>query len=244
MHNIDKLLDKCESMTLLCTKASSHWSFVKFCFNIPLVLTSSTMCIINSISEDANAIKIPNIIVNAVSVLIMSLTNSIKASEKFEIFKKLSQQFMLLSQEIEACDGSVSKETYNILSLKYDNLIQDCSFEEIPVKYKIEVAKCFSDADRYIPIQLNGIIGNTSVAKRLSGGKKETPLPQLSQLSQLSQASQLSLLGQSEQAIQASQMLAQGASLVNISTMPPKNDLPTTTATGQDTKIYGAGENV
>ena len=137
MHNIEKLLDKCESMTLLCTKASSHWSFVKFCFAIPLVLTSSTMCIINSISEDANSIKIPNIIVNAVSVLIMSLTNSIKASEKFEIFKKLSQQFMLLSQEIEACDGTVSKETFNLLSLKYDNLIQDCSFEEIPLKFKI-----------------------------------------------------------------------------------------------------------
>lgn len=250
MHNIDKLLDKCESMTLLCTKASSHWSFVKFCFNIPLVLTSSTMCIINSISEDANAIKIPNIIVNAVSVLIMSLTNSIKASEKFEIFKKLSQQFMLLSQEIEACDGAVSKETYNILSLKYDNLIQDCSFEEIPVKYKIEVAKCFSDADRHIPIQLNGIIGNTNITKRLSGGKKDamlSQLPHLSQLSQLSQASQLSLIGQSEQAAQAAQaaqMIAQGASLVNISTVPPKNDLTTTTATGADTKIYGAGENV
>jgi hypothetical protein len=217
MHNIDKLLDKCESMTLLCTKASSHWSFVKFCFNIPLVLTSSTMCIINSISEDANAIKIPNIIVNAVSVLIMSLTNSIKASEKFEIFKKLSQQFMLLSQEIEACDGVVSKETFNILSLKYDNLIQDCSFEEIPVKYKTEVAKCFTDADRHIPIQLNGIIGNTNVIKRLSGSRKETQLQQLA---------------------------AQGASLVNISTAPPKNDLATTTATGADTKIFGAGENV
>lgn len=174
MHNIEKLLDKCESMTLLCTKASSHWSFVKFCFAIPLVLTSSTMCIINSISEDANSIKIPNIIVNAVSVLIMSLTNSIKASEKFEIFKKLSQQFMLLSQEIEACDNNVSKETYNILSLKYDNLIQDCSFEEIPLKFKIEVAKCFNDADRYIPIQLNGIIGNASISsKRLSNNKKE-----------------------------------------------------------------------
>ena len=223
MHNIDKLLDKCESMTLLCTKASSHWSFVKFCFNIPLVLTSSTMCIINSISEDANAIKIPNIIVNAVSVLIMSLTNSIKASEKFEIFKKLSQQFMLLSQEIEACDGLVSKETYNILSLKYDNLIQDCSFEEIPVKYKIEVAKCFSDADRHIPIQLNGIIGNTNVAKRLSGSRKGAQMAQL--------------------ALEA-QQVAQGASLVNISTAPPKNDLTTTTATGTDTKIYGAGENV
>jgi hypothetical protein len=175
------------------------------------------MCIINSISEDANAIKIPNIIVNAVSVLIMSLTNSIKASEKFEIFKKLSQQFMLLSQEIEACDGVVSKDAYNILSLKYDNLIQDCSFEEIPVKYKIEVAKCFTDAERHIPIQLNGIIGNTNVIKRLSGSRKEAQLQQLA---------------------------AQGASLVNISTAPPKNDLATTTATGADAKIFGAGENV
>jgi len=146
-----------------------------------------------------------------------------KGSEKFEIFKKLSQQFMLLSQEIEACDGAVSKETYNILSLKYDNLIQDCSFEEIPVKYKIEVAKCFSDADRHIPIQLNGIIGNTNVAKRLSGSRKGAQMAQLAQ---------------------EAQQVAQGASLVNISTVPPKNDLTTTTATGADTKIYGAGENV
>ena len=168
MYNIEKLLDKCEAMTLLCTKASSHWSFVKFCFAIPLVLTSSTMCIINSISEDANSIKIPNIIVNAVSVLIMSLTNSIKASEKFEIFKKLSQQYMMLSQEIESCDANVSKEMYNILTLKYDNLIQDCAFEEIPVKYKIQVATCFSNANRFIPIQLNGIIGNTVNVKRIS----------------------------------------------------------------------------
>jgi hypothetical protein len=175
------------------------------------------MCIINSISEDANDIKIPNIIVNAVSVLIMSLTNSIKASEKFEIFKKLSQQFMLLSQEIEACDGVVTKETFNILSLKYDNLIQDCSFEEIPLKYKTEVAKCFTDAERHIPIQLNGIIGNTNVIKRLSESRKEAQIQQLA---------------------------AQGASLVNISTAPPKNDLATTTATGADTKIFGAGENV
>jgi len=75
----------------------------------------------------------------------------------------------------------------------------------------------------------------------------------LPQLSQLQQASQLSLFGQSEQAVQAAQaaqamqtaqMIAQGASLVNISTAPPKNDLATTTATGADTKIYGAGENV
>ena len=167
----NKLLDKCECMTLLCTNASSHWSFIKFCFNIPLVLTSSTMCIINSISENANDIKVPNIIVNAVSVLIMSLNNSIKPAEKFEIFKKLSQQFMILSQEIEAIEGDIPKDKADLLMLKYDNLIQDCMFEEIPQKYKIQVANKYTDANRYVPIQINGTIGN--VVKRVNDTDKQ-----------------------------------------------------------------------
>lgn len=167
MINIEKLLDKCESMTLLCTRTATYWSYVKMGFNIPLVFTSSAMCIINSISTDANTVKIPNIVVNAISVLIMSLSNSIKASEKFEIFKKLSQQFMLLSQELEALDEDDAdfKEKLNIISLKYDNLIQDCAFEEIPQKTKTNVSKLFSDANRYLPIQLNGTTGNNIVRR-------------------------------------------------------------------------------
>lgn len=159
----NKLLDKCEAMTLLCTKATTHWAFIKFCFNIPLVITSSAMCIINSISTDANSIKIPNIVVNAVSVLIMSLNNSIKAAEKFEIFKKLSQQFMALSQELEAIEEDIPKDKYDILMLKYDNLINDCSFEEIPEKYKLMVATKYTEANKHIPIQLNGTIGNIRI---------------------------------------------------------------------------------
>lgn len=166
MINKNKLLDKCECMTLLCTNASTHWSFVKFCFNIPLVLTSSTMCIINSISENANDIKIPNIIVNAISVLIMSLNNSIKPAEKFEIFKKLSNQFMILSQEIEGIEGEIEKSKADLFLLRYDNLIQDCLFEDIPQKYKVQVANKYTEANRYVPIQINGTIGN--VVKRVN----------------------------------------------------------------------------
>ena len=136
-------------------------------FNIPLVFTNSSLCIINSISTDANTVKIPNIVVNAISVLIISLSNNIKASEKFEIFKKLSQQFMLLSQEIESLDASDTniKEKIKLISVKYENLIQDCAFEDIPQKNKTNVAKIFNDANRYLPIQLNGTIGN-NIAKR------------------------------------------------------------------------------
>ena len=162
MIDRNKILDKAEAMTLLCTRASSYWSFVKFCFNIPMVLTSSAMCIINSISEDANEIKIPNIVVNACSVLIMSLLSSIKPSEKFELFKKLSQQYMLLSQEIEMLEDNDEdyKNKINIMSMKFDNLIQDTSFEDVPSSFKSSVAKLYYDVDRYVPIQLNGAAGN------------------------------------------------------------------------------------
>jgi len=129
-----------------------------FCFNIPLVLTTSAMCIINSISNDANSMKIPNIIVNAISVLIMSFNNSVKASEKFECFKRLSQLFMMLSQEIEGMDESTEKEKYVIFLLKYDNLIQHCAFEYMPLKYKHLVAKIYNDAEKYKPIQSNRTI--------------------------------------------------------------------------------------
>ena len=157
-----KILDKCECLTLLCTRASTHWSFVKFCFNIPILVVSSAMCIINSISTDSEKIKIPNIVVNACSVFLISLLNSIKPAEKFEGFKRLSQQFLLLSHDLECLeeDDDDYKNKLNILSLKYDQLVQDCNFEDIPEKYKNYVSKLFTNNNRHIPIHLNGVLGN------------------------------------------------------------------------------------
>jgi hypothetical protein len=153
----EKLLSKSESMVLLCSKASGYWSMIKFFFNIPLVLTSSAMCIINSISEDANEVKIPNIVVNAISVLIISLNNSIKASEKCDLFRRLSQQFLLLAGQIEN-DNEITDSDFQLISLKYENLINEVLFEEIPQRYKLQVAENFKN--RVVPLQLNGTIGN------------------------------------------------------------------------------------
>jgi hypothetical protein len=153
----EKLLSKSEAMVLLCSKASGYWSMIKFFFNIPLVLTSSAMCIINSISEDANEVKIPNIVVNAISVLIISLNNSIKASEKCDLFRRLSQQFLLLAGQIEN-DNEITDSDFQLISLKYENLINEVLFEEIPQRYKLQVAENFKN--RVVPLQLNGTIGN------------------------------------------------------------------------------------
>jgi hypothetical protein len=156
-YKIEKLLSKTEALVLLCSKGSGYWSMIKFGFNIPLVLTSSAMCIINSISEDANEVKIPNIVVNAISVLIISLNNSIKASEKCDLFRRLGQQFLLLAGQIEN-DDEITDNEFNLLALKYENLVNDILFEEIPNRYKMQVIESFKD--RHLPLQLNGCSGN------------------------------------------------------------------------------------
>jgi hypothetical protein len=114
------------------------------------------MCIINNISEDANEVKIPNIMVNVISV-IMSLNNNIKTSEKCDLFRRLGQQFLLLSGQMEN-DNEITDNDFNIIPIKYENLVNDVLFEDIPHRYKIQVTESFKD--RYVPLQLNGTIGN------------------------------------------------------------------------------------
>jgi hypothetical protein len=155
-----QLLDRSEALTLLTTRASSFWSRINFVLNFPLVITSSAMCIINSISDDGNSVKIPNIVVNAISVLMMSIINNIKAAEKYDTFKRLSQAFLELAQEIDSIEGNeVDIDKYNMLVLKYDNLIRSCDFEHIPNKIRTEVSMLFQNNNKHVPIQLNGTIG-------------------------------------------------------------------------------------
>lgn len=163
---IEKLLSKTEALVLLCSKAGGYWAFVKFCFAIPLVLTSSAMCVINSISDNAEDVKIPNICVNAVSVLIMSLNNSVKASEKCDLFRRLGQQLLLLTGKIEN-DNEIDDAEFKLLAMTYENLANDVQFEDVPDRYKKQVAESFKD--RYLPLQLNGCSGNNKNYKRNSG---------------------------------------------------------------------------
>jgi len=160
MKDKTQLLDRAECLTLLTSKASSYWSRINFILNFPLVITSSSMCIINSISTDGNTVKIPNIVVNAVSVLVMSIINNIKAGEKYDNFKRLSQMFLELAQEIDGIEGDeIDIDKYNMLILKYDNLIRTCDFEHVPSAIKNEVSNLFQQNNKHIPIQLNGTIG-------------------------------------------------------------------------------------
>ena len=165
-------MDKCEALSLLCSKATSHWSFIKFLFSVPLILTSSIMCILNSFErDDQNNMRIPNVVVNGISVLLMSLQSSMKVSEKVQSFKNNSNNFLLLAHQIEGTEPKLlDNNKINAFVDKYDNLVQQTFFEDIPDKCKKEVMILFEN--RCLPIQLNGCSG--VVIKKRNSGKNPT----------------------------------------------------------------------
>lgn len=162
-----KLYDKCECMSLLCAKATNRWSFIKFIFQLPLILTSSVMCILNSFDDGKGNMRIPNVVVNGISVLLVSYQSNLKVAEKCELFKNLSNQFLQLAHEIEGkSPEELDRNAVNTLIEKYDTLISTCLFEDIPKSNKMEVIKIFEG--KSLPLQLNGASGLS--VKRNSGG--------------------------------------------------------------------------
>ena len=155
MERKQKLLDRCEAMSLLCIKASYHWSFIKFILSIPVILINSILCILNSLDDKSFDLKIPNVVINGVSVLIMSITQNLKSAEKTEIFKSTSNSFLLLTHEIESYEV-IDNEKINILQEKYDSIIQSVPFEEVPNKIKLEISISFKNMGKAIPVQING----------------------------------------------------------------------------------------
>lgn len=167
---LNMLLDKCEAMSVLCQKATQHWSLIKFTFQIPLIITSSVMCILNSFDNDKGNMKIPNVVVNGASVLILALQNNLKVPEKVELFKTLSNNFLQLAHQIEGIErDELSKNTINALTEKYDSLVIQCQFEDIKKSIKMEVIELWEG--RSVPLQLNGASG---IKKRISS-KPSTP---------------------------------------------------------------------
>ena len=175
-----KLFDKCECMSPLCQKSCNHWSFVKFIFQIPLILTNSIMCILNSFDDGKGNMKIPNVVVNGVSVLLISYQSNLKVAEKVELFKQLSNQFLQLAHEIEGKEPeTLDRNTVNNLIEKYDGLVTSCLFEDIPKSIKLEVIKLFEG--KSLPLQLNGGSGLGN-KKRNSGNISNAPVEMTSQI--------------------------------------------------------------
>ena len=143
-HLLNELKQKSEIMYILCQKSVSYWLFYDRLIKSPLVLTSSSLIIINSyFKEDNPTIKFINIIMNGINIFIMALINNMDLSVKIQNLKNQSNEFIALSHEIE---GDILKNNINNdIVIKhqenFDIIIKNTDIDTIPYKIKYDVRK-------------------------------------------------------------------------------------------------------
>ena len=92
--------DRSYIMAQLSQESSNFYSILRTIINMPIIITSSIMTIINS-SFEAEEVKIPNIILNASTSLILALMHNLKMSEKIGHFRNLNLKYTKLLHIIE-----------------------------------------------------------------------------------------------------------------------------------------------
>jgi hypothetical protein len=149
--------DKAYVSAILCDKSSNYYSLLKNIFNVPLILASSLMSILNSSQIEENKLKYINIIVNALTALILSLANNFKFQERATNFKTQGNKFNKLVHSIE--DNLVNElnnittDTLRNFITTYDNINENVDFD-FPYHIKQDVRRLFLN-QRVLPNILN-----------------------------------------------------------------------------------------
>ena len=93
--------DKAYVYAILTESSYEFFSFIKSMCNIPLILITSVLSIMNASPVDANNLKLPNVVINGCIALIMSMINNFQLSEKESTFKQVNQKMVRMCHSIE-----------------------------------------------------------------------------------------------------------------------------------------------
>ena len=114
---LESYRDKAYITSILCSQSAEHFSFLRSLVNIPLILSSSTMTVLNSMNEGTNNnMKYANIILNAWTSLILSLVGNFKLPEQATNFAQIQVKMNKLTHQIE------DKLTIDLESCKIEDI--------------------------------------------------------------------------------------------------------------------------
>jgi hypothetical protein len=114
--------DKSYICSILCQQTSDWYNFLKTITNIPLILMSTSLSIINSLNIENMDLRVLNIIINALFALILSLINNFNISEKQANFRSLYLKYTKLTHYIE---DKITNELDNCTKEDIRSIIND-----------------------------------------------------------------------------------------------------------------------
>tara|TARA_Y100000385_G_scaffold146365_1_gene151991 strand:- start:1 stop:567 length:567 start_codon:yes stop_codon:yes gene_type:complete len=124
--------DKSYVMNVLLTKSYERYAFIKQITNIPLIVSSSAMAIVNSSSFKGDEVKLPNIIINSLTALTIAMISNFQINQKEVLFQTFSGKFLKLCHEIEDAFTNnledIDKAHVKKYIDDYDNLIGSINY--------------------------------------------------------------------------------------------------------------------
>ena len=159
-RQIDLLIsyrDKAYVYAVLCEKSFELFSLIRSLCNIPLILITSVLSIINASDFDPKEMKLPNVVINASIAMIMSLIGNFKLNEKESVYKQVNQRMVrhchfiedLLNNSLESLESDDVSEVIK----KYDDIVESNEYA-FPRHIKTRVANIYKNK-RTLPAVLN-----------------------------------------------------------------------------------------
>ena len=155
---LESYRDKSYITSILCSQSAEHFSFLRSIINIPIILSSSVMTVMNSMDEGTNNnMKYANIVLNAYTSLILSLVANFKLPEQATNFSQIQVKMNKLTHQIE------DKLTIDLDSCKIEDIRQfindyDALYEQLDYAFpnfiKNRVKKIYS-GKKVLPNILN-----------------------------------------------------------------------------------------
>ena len=144
---LESYRDKAYITSILCSQSAEHFSFLRSMVNLPLILSSSVMTVLNSMSDNSNEMKYANIVLNTWTSLILSIIGNFKLTEQATNFKQIEIKMNKLTHKIEdflSIDLESTKiEDIRAIINEYDALNESLDFP-FPNFIKNRVKKVYS----------------------------------------------------------------------------------------------------
>lgn len=172
---LDEYNDKAFVYSVLCSKSSRYYNYLKLAFQLPLILTSTVLTYINSNNNPdmENAMKIVNPVFNMLTAIILGIQNIFKFESKSNEYRQSCIKFQKLSHQIEAKllkKQEINEDFIASIILQYDSIQEDCM--DIPSHICNSVRNEYG-TKKHLPIIINGIAKEPSIICRIDTSKKE-----------------------------------------------------------------------
>ncbi len=154
---LDDYIDMIYIYEIICNDTYNYYYNLKFMFEFPIIFINVFMTIINSTITDMFIIKHSNIILNVMTMLLVSLSNYLKINEKCEILKINRDKFIKLYNMIEKrkYTDDISIDFIDSVITNYDNIIDNINFT-FPSKILKRVRSEYGNK-KTLPLFINGI---------------------------------------------------------------------------------------